>query len=495
MTPGASAVTDGRELALSFAREPHRLLIDGNWTQSSSENELQLEDPATAEVIGSAACASAEDVDRAVAAARAAFDGRVWCDLPPGEQSLRLLRLAELIEERSEELASLESLDNGKPIAEARGDVAGSVDVLRYYAGWTTKLHGETNPTEPRFFSYSLREPVGVCAQIVPWNFPLLMACWKLGPALACGNTVVLKPAEQTPLTALRLAELIGEAGIPDGVVNVITGDGTTGAMLATHAHVDKVAFTGSTETGRTVMAAAAASLKRVSLELGGKNANIVFADGDLDRALDAALEGAFENAGQACTAGSRVLVERSAYDWSTAELSERAAGLVVGPGHSESTQVGALVSAKQLERVTSYVAIGREEGATLIPDGGATSGPGHFIRPAVFTDVTPAMRIAQEEIFGPVVVIIPFESEDEAVEIANSTSYGLAAGIWTSDVKRVNRVVRRLRVGTVWVNAYGSVRPTVGFGGVKQSGFGRELGLHSLELYTQAKSVFVDLT
>jgi acyl-CoA reductase-like NAD-dependent aldehyde dehydrogenase len=406
-----------------------------------------------------------------------------------------MLRIAELIEANADELAALESLDNGKAIVEARFDIAGAAEVFRYYAGWPTKLHGDTNPTEARFVSYTVREPVGVCAQIVPWNFPLLMASWKLGPALACGNTIVLKPAEQTPLTTLRFAQLLAETAIPDGVVNIVTGDGATGAYLARHPGVDKVAFTGSTEVGRSVMAGAAETIKRVSLELGGKNANIVFADADLERAVTGALEGAFENAGQACTAGSRLLVERSIHDGFVEALVERAKELVVGPGLDESTHIGALVSAEQRDRVEGYVAIGADEGAELVLRGDRPDGAGYFVPPTIFTNATPTMRISREEIFGPVLGVTPFDSEADAVAIANGTEYGLAAGIWTGDIKRGHRVARALHAGTVWINAYGSVRPTVPFGGVKQSGYGRELGLHSLDLYSELKSVFVDVS
>ncbi|HET7567826.1 MAG TPA: aldehyde dehydrogenase family protein [Gaiellaceae bacterium] len=486
----------GVDTARAFASREHRLLVGGEWVASGGGEELPVEDPSTEEPLAVVPQATEGDVDAAVGAARSAFDDGRWSRLSPDAKTVVLQRLAGLVEEHAEELAALESLDNGKAIAEARGDVAGVATVLRYYAGWPSKIHGETNPTEERFLAYTVREPVGVCGQIVPWNYPLLMASWKLGPALACGNTVVLKPAEQTPLSALRLGELCLEAGVPAGVVNVVTGDGRTGAALVAHPQVDKIAFTGSTEVGKLIMAAAAPSLKRVSLELGGKNPNVVFADADLDAAVKGALAGAFENGGMACIAGSRLLVERAAYDEVVERLAVAARALRVGPGIDESTDVGAIVSREQLDKIRSYVELGRAEGAELVA-GGDDAGRerGYFLAPAVFAAATPEMRIAREEIFGPVVAAIPFDDPQEAAALANDTPYGLAGAIWTRDVKKAHALARALRAGTVWVNAYGSIRPTVSFGGFKQSGFGRELGLHSLETYTELKSVFVDLT
>jgi acyl-CoA reductase-like NAD-dependent aldehyde dehydrogenase len=484
------------ETARAFAAREHRLLVGGEWVESRDGDVLLVEDPSTEETLAVVPQASAEDVEIAVAAARAAFDDGRWSRLSPDEQTIVLLRLTALVEEHAEELAALESLDNGKAIVEARGDVAGTAMVFRYYAGWPTKLHGETNPTEARFLSYTVREPVGVCGQIIPWNYPLLMASWKLGPALACGNTVVLKPAEQTPLSALRLGELCLEAGLPAGVVNIVTGDGRVGAALVEHPQVDKIAFTGSTEVGKQIMAAAAPTLKRVSLELGGKNPNVVFADADLDAAVRGAIAGAFENGGMACIAGSRLLVERRAYDDVVGRLADEARSLIVGPGVEETSDIGAIVSGEQLERIRSYLDIGRDEGAELVVGGEDPGlGRGHFLTPAVFAGARPEMRIAREEIFGPVVAAIPFDEPEEAAALANDTPYGLAGAIWTRDVGKAHALARSLRAGTVWINAYGSIRPTVSFGGFKQSGFGRELGPHSIETYTELKSVFVDLT
>jgi acyl-CoA reductase-like NAD-dependent aldehyde dehydrogenase len=402
--------------------------------------------------------------------------------------------LADAIEAHGEELAALEALDNGKAIKEARWDVAGTVRVLRYYAGWPTKLDGAVNATDRRFLAYTVREPLGVCGQIIPWNYPLLMASWKLGPALAGGNAVVLKPAEQTPLSALRLGELALEAGLPPGVLNVVTGDGSTGAALVAHPGVDKVAFTGSTVVGKEVMRAAADTLKRVTLELGGKNPNLVFADADLDRAVEGALAGAFENGGQACIAGSRVVVERAAHDAFVERLVARTRELRVGPGLDESTDLGAMVSADQRDGILAHIREAEQEGAALACGGQRAGDRGHFLEPAVLTATAPAMRIWREEVFGPVVTVTPFDGEDEAVALANDTRYGLAAAVWTADAGRGMALARRLRAGTVWVNEYGAVRPEVPFGGFGESGIGRELGVLGLDAYTEPKSVFVAL-
>jgi acyl-CoA reductase-like NAD-dependent aldehyde dehydrogenase len=409
-----------------------------------------------------------------------------------------LNRIADLIEAHRDELAQLETLDNGKPIFESSNiDIPGAAEVFRYYAGWPTKIYGETNPSDREFFSYTLREPVGVCGQIIPWNFPLLMAAWKLAPALACGNTVILKPAEQTPLTALRLGELLLEAGVPKGVVNILPGFGeTAGAAIARHPGVDKVAFTGSTEVGREILKASTGNLKRVSLELGGKSPNIVFMDADQDAAMVGALSGIFFNQGQVCCAGSRLFVEEQLYDEFTEKMSGYAEQVKLGPPLDPATRMGPLVSREQYDRVKGYLKIGKEEGAKVRTGGdAATEGElakGYFVKPTVFTGVKNTMRIAQEEIFGPVVAAIPFKDEDDAVLQGNQTMYGLSAGVWTKDVSKAHKVARALKAGTVWVNCYGQIDPTSPFGGYKQSGFGRELGKHSIDLYTQIKQVWL---
>ncbi len=476
---------------------PKRLLIDGQWVEARSGKTFETIDPTTGTVLARVAEADAADVDRAVEAARVAFE-RGWGESKPQLRSRLLYRIADLIESHADELAQLETLDNGKPIFESRNvDVPGAVETFRYYAGWPTKIYGETNPGDAEFFSYTLREPVGVCGQIIPWNFPLLMAAWKLAPALACGNTVILKPAEQTPLTALRLGELLLEAGVPDGVVNILPGFGeTAGAAIANHRGVDKVAFTGSTEVGKLILKASAGNLKRVSLELGGKSPNIVFADADQDAATAGALMGIFFNQGQVCCAGSRLFVQERLYDEFTDKVSALAQQVKLGPPLDPETRMGPLVSSEQYARVKGYLTLGREEGATVKTGGeAATEGAlakGYFVKPTVFTGVRNSMRIAQEEIFGPVVAAIPFKDEHDAVLQGNDTVYGLAAGVWTRDVSKAHKVARALKAGTVWINCYNQMDPTSPFGGYKQSGFGRELGKHSLELYTQIKQVWL---
>ena len=492
MTSISTSVSPGEHAARAFAARRHGAFVDGAFDALDGADSLIVENPATEEQLALVPAASAEVVDRAVAGASRAFhDGR-WSRLNPGEQEAVLRRLVALVEEHAEELAWLEVLDNGKTLAEARGDVGGVAAVFAYYAGWPTKLSGDVHNTDRRFLAFSVAEPVGVCGQIIPWNYPLLMASWKLGPALAAGNTVVLKPAEQTPLSALRLAELLLEAGVPPGVVQVIPGDGRTGAALAAHPGVHKLAFTGSTDVGKRVMGAAAAAVKRVTLELGGKNPNVVFADADLDAAVEGALAGAFENCGQACIAGSRLLVERSVQGELVERLQARADALRVGPGWEEGVDLGPLVSAEQLGGVVGHVERAAAGGASVVTAPPRLDGPGHYMRPTVVSDVAPSMPIFRDEVFGPVVTVTPFDGEEEGIALANDTRYGLSAGVWTSDMSRALRAARSIRAGTVWVNAYGSIRPEVPFGGFGESGLGRELGAHALASYTELKSVFV---
>src|SRR5262245_15586353 len=483
----------------SFVKAPFRkMLIDGKWVEAASGKTFDTPNPATGEVLARVAEGDAADIDRAVRAARRAFDDGKWVRMLPAARERLLLRIAELIEQHAEELAQLETLDNGKSLNESRNvDIPAAAGTFRYYAGWVTKITGETNPSDPAFFNFTLREPVGVCGQIIPWNFPLLMAAWKLGPALACGNTVVLKPAEQTPLTALRLGGLLQEAGVPDGVVNIVPGFGpTAGGALVRHPMVDKIAFTGSSEVGKEIHRETSATLKRVSLELGGKSPNIVFSDADVPAAVEGALLGVFFNQGQVCCAGTRLFVEQKLHDQFADTLAKTAAGMKQGSGLDPETQVGPLVSQEQLERVTGYLDIGKREGAKPILGGERNTAKGlekgYFVKPTVFTGVRNDMRIAREEIFGPVVSIIPFKDENDAVLQGNDTLYGLAAGVWTRDVSKAHRVARAIRAGTVWVNCYNVFDATSPFGGYKESGYGRELGRYALDLYTQVKSVWL---
>ncbi len=482
----------------SFLSRKKQLFIDGQWVDAVSQKTFPTVDPATSETLCEVFEAGPEDVDRAVSAARRAFDDGRWSDLSPHRRARVLLKIASLIDEHRDELAQLETLDNGKPLSQATGEMVAVAETFRYYAGWANKVFGDTNPTAANIFSYTLREPVGVCGQIIPWNFPAVMAAWKIAPAIAFGNTVVLKPAEQTPLTALRLAEICDEAGLPKGVLNVVTGPGSTGAAIVAHPAVDKIAFTGSTEVGREIMRTAAGTLKKVSLELGGKSPNIVFADADLEAAAQASLWGIFANAGQICTAGSRLLVEESIHDEVLERLKNAASQFKLGHGLDSSTTLGPVVSREQLERVMGYIQKGTEEGARLVRGGSPPDDEslrsGYFIEPTIFDNVDNSMKIAQEEIFGPVLSVIPFRGTDEAVRIANDVIYGLAAAVWTKDISKAHKLARAIRAGTVWINTYNVTDLAVSFGGYKQSGFGRELGKYSVDLYTQIKSVFVQL-
>jgi acyl-CoA reductase-like NAD-dependent aldehyde dehydrogenase len=474
---------------------PKRLLIGGEHTEAADGKTFETIDPATGDVICEIALGGAEDVARAAEAAREALDGPLR-KINAAKRSGLMNALAELIKANGAELAELESLDNGKPLAAAKGDMAATVNHLRYYAGWPTKIEGETIPVSARdVLCYTVREPVGVCAQIVPWNFPLLMAMWKVAPALAAGCAIVLKPAEQTPLTALRLGELALEAGFPEGTLNVLTGDGGTGAALVDEPGVDKVAFTGSTEVGREIGAKCGRSLKRVTLELGGKSPNIILPDADLDRAIKGSYEGIYFNSGQACNAGSRLFVQRDLFDEVTERLAAFAREAKVGPGLDPDTQLGPLVSREQFDRVKGYIDSGVEEGAELAagasPDG---NGGGYFVNPALFVGVDDSMRIAREEIFGPVLVAMPFDDLEEVARRANDTEYGLAAGLWTRDVSNAHKLASMLQAGNVYVNTWGGGDPAAPFGGYKASGIGREKGHINLDAYLETKTVWVQL-
>jgi len=479
------------------ALPPGRLLIGGQWRASLSGKQFPTINPATEEEICQIAEADAADVDLAVVAARKAFEHGPWPRMAASERGKLLHRLADLMEKHRDELITLEVLDNGKPYLTARTvDVPLSIACYRYFAGWADKIQGKTIPIGGDYFCYTRHEPVGVVGQIIPWNFPLLMQAWKLAPTLAAGNTVILKPAEQTPLSALRVAELILEAGFPEGVVNVLPGFGpTAGAAIAAHMDIDKVAFTGSTEVGRKVMAAAARSnLKRVSLELGGKNPNIVFADADMDAAVEGAHAALFFNQGQSCCAGSRTFVEASAWDQFVERSVARAKKRRVGDPFSPRTEQGPLVDAAQFAKVQGYIEAGQREAARLVAGGNRVDGPGYFLEHTVFADVTDSMSIAREEIFGPVMSILKFQSTEEVIERANATSYGLAAGVWTRDIGKANAVANGVRAGTVWMNCYNVLDPAAPFGGFKQSGIGRELGEYGLQQYTEVKTVTMRL-
>jgi len=486
----------------SFLKGSKRLLIGGQWVEAASGKTFDTVNPATGETLARVAEGDGEDVNRAVSAARAAFDGP-WARMTAAERGAVLYKIADLIEAHAATFAQLETLDNGKPYATAlRDDVGGTVEYFRYYAGWPTKIHGDTVPVSvmPDILGYTLRQPVGVCAQIIPWNYPLMMSAWKLAPALAAGCTCILKPAEQTPLSALLLGQIMLDAGLPEGVVNVLTGFGeTAGAALAAHMDIDKIAFTGSTEVGKLIMQAAGRSnVKKVSLELGGKSPHIVFADADLAAAKEGAAEGIFYNMGQDCTAGSRVFVEQRVYDEVVQYIADNSKGRKIGNGLDESTEIGPLVSQEQLDRVTGYMRIGEQEGARVLSGGGrATEGDlarGYFVQPTVLADARNDMRITQEEIFGPVVSVIPFKDVEEVIEQGNRINYGLGAGIWTNNLQKAHKVAAALKAGTVWVNTYNLIDPAMPFGGFKQSGIGREMGFSGIELYTEIKSVWVNL-
>lgn len=479
----------------------YQLFIDGQWIDAESGKTFTTPNPATGEVLAELAEADRADIDKAVNAARRAFEGK-WSKMSARDRGRLLYKLSQLIEQKSADLAQLETADNGKPIRESQFvDLPQVAENFEYFAGWATKIEGETIPVPGKMFNYTLREPVGVCGQIIPWNFPLLMAAWKLAPALAAGNTVVLKPAEQTPVTAMELGKLIQEAGFPEGVVNIVSGFGeTAGASLASHPGINKIAFTGSTEVGKIIARAAAENLTKVSLELGGKAPNVVFADADIEQAVNGAMMGIFFNQGQVCCAGSRLFVEESVKDEFLTKLKERSQKIVVGDPMDKATQMGPQVSQEQLERIKSYVTIGRDEGAGVYCGGTPPKldgilQQGYFFQPTILTEVKNQMRVAQEEIFGPVVSVLTFKDEEDLIKQANETIYGLSAGIWTRDITRAHRFAREIKAGVVWINTFNVFNAASPFGGYKQSGYGREMGKHALELYTQIKSVWVDLS
>jgi len=474
-----------------------KLLINNEWTDSVSGKTFPTINPATGEEICRVAEADAADVDKAVRAARAAFEKGAWRKMSASQRGLLIYRLADLLERHADELARLEALDNGKPYFIASvADLPLTIACYRYYAGWADKTEGKTIPVNGNYFSYTKHEPVGVCAQIIPWNFPLLMQAWKLAPALAAGCTVILKPAEQTPLTALRVGELILEAGFPPGVVNLLPGYGpTAGGALARHMDVDKVAFTGSTEVGHLIMKASAESnLKRVTLELGGKSPNIVFADADMDEAIEGSHQALFFNQGQCCCAGSRLFVEEKCYDEFVEKSVARAKKRTVGDPFDQTTEQGPQVDSDQFNKVMGYIEAGKQDKATLRTGGKRVGDKGYFIEPTIFADVKDDMKIAREEIFGPVMSILKFKDMDEVVERANKTMYGLAAAVWTRDITKAHAIADSVRAGTVWVNCFDVFDAGAPFGGFKQSGLGRELGEYGLANYTEVKTVTVKL-
>jgi acyl-CoA reductase-like NAD-dependent aldehyde dehydrogenase len=482
----------------TIGTEDKRLLINGEWRHATGHQTLEVVNPATEEVIARVPAAEQADVDAAVSAARAALEGP-WGRMSARERGRLVRKLADRLMERADEVAHLETLHNGKPISESRHiEIPAAAECFEYYAGWADKIQGATIPVKGNYLTYTLREPVGVVAAIVPWNFPLLLASWKIAPALACGNTVILKPASQTPLTALALGEIAQDIGLPPGVINVITGPGSTvGRMIVEHPGIDKIAFTGDTSTGRGIMRGSAETLKQITLELGGKSPNIVLPDADLDAAVRGATIGIFYGKGEVCAAGSRLLVDRAIKSRFMEQLVARARKMAPGDPLDPKTKLGAIASRSQLERVLGYVETGKREGASLVAGGRRAdigTGKGYFMEPTVFDNVTPQMTIAREEIFGPVLATIEFADLDEAITRANDTMYGLAAAVWTRDIKKAHYVARKLKAGTVWINTYNIYDTAAPFGGYKASGFGREMSAYALEHYTQVKSVWVDL-
>lgn len=482
------------QAALDFIEQsPKQLLIDGQWVPAVSGMTFAPINPATAQVLTQVAHADEADIDLAVKAARRAFEHPSWAGIGPHERERFLVKIADLMDAHAEELATIETLNNGMPLFNSRWMVAEAAKVFRYYGGWPTKIHGNTNPIDPTGFAYTLREPLGVCAAIIPWNGPIFAASWKIAPALACGNTVVIKPSELTPLSLLRLGELLLEAGLPAGVVNIVPGVGAgAGNALVEHPDVNKVAFTGSTAVGKNIMRTAATTLKKVSLELGGKSPTIIFPDADLDKAIAAAAMGFTLGSGQGCVCGTRVFIHESMYEEVAARIVTIAKNLVLGPGVAPTTQIGPITNEKQFQKIKEYIAIGIAEGCTLAAGGGQAGTEGYFIQPTVFTHVTNGMRLAQEEIFGPVGVLISFKDENDVVFQSNDVQYGLSASVWTKDISRAHRVARALQAGSVWVNTIFEMDTIYPFGGYKQSGLGREMGEEAIAAYTQVKSVVV---
>ncbi len=492
-----ASVTSIDQNVSRFIAKTHKMLINGKWVESASGKTFPTYNPATGDVLSNVAEGAFEDINRAVRAARAAFETGPWSKLTPSERGRLMWKIGDLIEKHNEEFAQIESLDNGKPLKVARvADVPLAADLFRYMAGWATKIEGNTIPIsagggKTDYLAYTVREPIGVVGQIIPWNFPLLMAAWKLGPALATGCTIVLKPAEQTPLTALLLGEILQEAGIPDGVVNIVPGYGeTAGAALAAHPDVDKIAFTGSTEVGKLIVQAATGNLKKVSLELGGKSPNVVLDDADIDATIPGAASAIFFNHGQCCCAGSRLYVESDIFDKVVEGVAAVAGKIRVGPGMDPASDMGPLVSEEQLNRVTGYLESGFKEGAKAMVGGDRHGTKGYFVNPTVLVNTNEKMKVVREEIFGPVVTAIPFKSIEEIAVKANDSVYGLAAGVWTRDIKKAHKIASLLRAGTVWVNCYNIFDAAMPFGGYKQSGWGREMGHEVLEQYTEVKVV-----
>ncbi len=472
-----------------------RLFINNEFVEATGGGTFETFNPSTGDVLAKVSAATAADVDRAVKAARAALEKGPWAKMDAADRGRLMFKLADLIEKNAEELAQLESINCGKTIRDSRGDMGGAVNTLRYYAGWADKIEGKTVPVRGNFLSYTLRQPIGVVGQIIPWNFPLLMLAWKWGPALACGNTIVMKPAEQTPLTALRVAALTQEAGFPAGVINIVNGMGeTTGHAMVIHPDIDKIAFTGHVDTAKLIQRNAAETLKRCTYELGGKSPNVVFSDCNMEDAVNGAFHAIYFHTGQCCTAGSRLFVQKKIHQEFVERLAEKAKERKLGDPLDETTEQGPQVSQEQMDKILGYCELGQKQGATLLTGGVRYGKKGYFIEPAVFDNVRDDMAIAKDEIFGPVVSVLPFESFDEMIGRANSTYYGLAAAIWTKDIDKAHRYAKEIKAGTVWVNCYHIVDTTTPFGGFKMSGQGRENGEAALDHYTEQKTVTIKL-